>query len=207
MRADVAHATGGAATFRIGAPSGLLVVAALNEVVEPALRIFDDDFADVAELALADHFAGLFDHHVARVVVREHEDLLRFLHDGSELLGFGEIEGGGLIENDIEAGFEKQFRGWKVLVVRRDDDDEVEPLVGRHLRLSFGHLGIGTVGAIRRNIEILRGCLGTLGIRREGAGDEFRLTIHVSCDAMDCTDKGAASAADHSETKFSVHGK
>ncbi len=200
MGADVAHTTGGAAAFRIGAPGGLFVIGCFDEAGKPALRVFDDDFADVAELAFLHELAGLFHHHVAGVVVREHEHFFRLFDDGPELLGLGEIEGGGLIEDDVEAGFEKQLRRREVLVVGRDDDDEIEPLISGHLRLGFRHFSIGAVGAIRRNVEIFGGGLGALGVRGKGSGDEFRLPIHVGGDAMDGTDKGAASAADHSKT-------
>jgi hypothetical protein len=49
--ADVAHAAGGAARFGSVRQAACLLVGAL-EGLEPALRILDDDLADVAEVPL-----------------------------------------------------------------------------------------------------------------------------------------------------------
>ena len=131
MGADVADAAGGAAAPRIRPPNGLLLSRGLEARAEPALGIFDHHLAHGAQPAGPHELAGLLHHGIAGVVMGEHEDLSRPPHDGAQAPGLGEAEGDRLVADDIEAGFEEAPGDRKVLVVGRDDDDEVEAPVGR----------------------------------------------------------------------------
>ena len=205
VRADVADAAGGAAPLRVGAPGGLLLPARFEPRGEPALRIFDDDLADLAELAGGDHLARLLHERVAGVVVGEAVEQAGLFHELAELLRLGEIEGRGLVAEDVEAVFERHLRRRKVHVVRRDDDDEVHALVRRQARLRLDHFLEGAVAAVRRKEEVRAGLARTSAGRREGAADEFDLPVDVRRDAMHRADERAASAADHAVTNFSAH--
>ena len=81
VRADVADAAARAAAFRVGAPGGLFLSGGFETCGEPALRIFDDDFADFAELAGADHVARFFDERIAGVIVRQAVEQAGFLDE------------------------------------------------------------------------------------------------------------------------------
>jgi hypothetical protein len=58
------------------------------------------------------------------------------LHDRREGLGLGEVEGGRLVAQHVEAALERGLGGGEVDVVRRDDGHEVDALVGRQRRLA-----------------------------------------------------------------------
>jgi len=74
MRADVAEATAGPALRGIRAPGGLFLSGVLKRGGQPVLRVFDLHDANLSELAVGDHLAGLADHRIARVIVRESEN-------------------------------------------------------------------------------------------------------------------------------------
>ena len=177
MGADVADAAGGAGAFGVGAPSGLFLVGFFEGGGEPALRVFDDHFAEVAEGTGADEVARLFDHGVAGVVVGEDEDFFGLRDDFAEGERFFEAEGDGLVADDVEAGFEEEFCGREVLVVGRDDDDEVEAFAGGFAAFEPGHLGVAAVNAGRVEEEVGAGGGGAGGVGGEGAGDEFGLIV------------------------------
>ena len=69
VSSDVAHAARGSADCRIDAPGRLFLAGVLQHRRQPALRIFDDHFADFSQLALLDHLPGLAHQRVAGVVV------------------------------------------------------------------------------------------------------------------------------------------
>src|SRR5690606_30974069 len=172
----------------------------------PALGILDDDLADFAELAGAHEFTRLLDHDVAGVVVGEGEDASGLGDDFLQGAGFLEVESDGFVADDVEAFFEEELGGRKVLVVGRDDDDEVEAIGGGAGGLGGGHLGVGTVNAGRVEEEVGAGGPGTFGVGGKGAGDEFGLAVHLNGDAVDGTDEGAAPAADHAVAEFAGGG-
>ena len=168
--------------------------------MQPALRIFDHDLADGAEPAAPHELARLLHHDVAGVVVGEHENLPRLPDNPAKFERLLEAEGRGLVEDDVETFFKEEPGGWKMLVVGRDNDDEIEPLVRGHSGLGPGHLGVAAIDTRRIDEQIGAGRLGACRVGREGAGHELRLAIHDSREAVHGADECAATAADHAET-------
>ena len=165
---------------------------------QPALRIFDDDFADFADLAGFDHVARFFDERVAGVVVREAVEQAGLFHEGAKLFGLGEIEGRGLVAEHVEAVFERHLGRREMHVVRRDDGDEVHALVLGQLGLGLDHFLEGSVTTIGRQEEICAAGFGFFGVAGESATDEFNLLIHGSGNAMHCANESTTSSANHS---------
>ncbi len=205
MCADVPDATGGTALLRIGAPGGLLLSGGFEARGQPALRIFHDDFTDLAELAVPDHVARFFHQRVAGVVVREAVEQAGLFDEGGEGPGLGEIEGRGLVAQDVEAVFEGGLGGGEVDVIGGDDGDEVDALIRRQGGFLCHELLEAPVDARGIEEEVGAAGPGLFRIGRESAGGEFNLAIDMGGDAMDRTDEGAAPAANHCVTDFSAH--
>jgi hypothetical protein len=43
-----------------------------------------------------------------------------------------------------------------------------------------------------------------LRVAAEGAADEFDLSVHIGCDAMNAADEGAASTTDHAHADLAL---
>ena len=89
-----------------------------------------------------------------------------------------------------------------MLVVRGDDDDEIQSFRGGPRRLGHRHLAMAAVDAIGRKEQIRARITRTLGVRRERARHQFRLSVHLRGDAVHAADEGAATATDHAETQL-----
>ena len=202
MRADVAQAARRAALLRVRAPRRLLLAGALEIRSQPALRVFDDHLADIAQHAPADQLARLLDHRIAGVIVREDEDFLRLLDDLPQLERLLEIERDRLVEDHIEPRLEEQLGGGKVPVVRSDNDHEIQAPIPAQLCLGCGHFLVAAVGALGRDEEVGRRRLGAFRIGRERAGDQFRLAVHPRRDAVHRADERPPAPADHPKTKL-----
>ena len=207
VRADVAHAVRDAGAVRIHAPVGdLLDLAGLQGADGVTLRVFDEDLVDLAELAGGHEVTGFLDHRVAGVVMQQREDQAALLHDGAELLAFGQGEREGLLADHVDAGFEEGLGHGVVQVVARDDRHEVDAVAERALGFGLGHLGVRSVHAGGVEAEVLAGEAGLLGIRGERAGDEVDLAVEGRGHAVDAADEGAATAADHAHAEFAIKG-
>ena len=76
---------------------------------------------------LPHELARLLHHGVAGVVVGEHEDLSRLRDDRAQFLASARSKVDRLVADDVEAGLEEKLGRREMLVVGRDDDDEVQP--------------------------------------------------------------------------------
>src|SRR5205085_10522373 len=99
----VADAASGPGPLRIRAPRGLLLTRLLDARCQPALRVFDDDLPDLAQLPRPHHLARFFDERIAGVVVRQSVKQARSADDLPELPGLSEIEGRGFVGEHVEA--------------------------------------------------------------------------------------------------------
>ena len=134
--ADIAHGTGHAAAGGVGAPSRLFVVGALLKGAEPALRVLHVDFANRPERASRDELPRFFHHRVAGVGVREAEPPPAGLGHLLQLFGLGQREGHWLVEDDVEAIFQRHAGGLKVQVIGCHDGNDLHSF-------SFGSLLFG----------------------------------------------------------------
>ena len=75
VRSDIAQTTRGACSIRI-VSSGLVLLCGLQGVRSPALRVFGDDFKNLAQFSTTHHFASLLHHWVPCIAVGHREDLL-----------------------------------------------------------------------------------------------------------------------------------
>ncbi len=80
MRSNVGQAARRAGLRRIRAPRSAFVALFLDRLQQPALRVLDHYFDDVAQFAAGDHVARLLHHRVAGVVVGQQEHDAAFLH-------------------------------------------------------------------------------------------------------------------------------
>ena len=207
VRADVADAVRDAGAVRVHAPVGdLLDLAGLQGADGVTLGVFDEDLVNLAELAGGHEVTGFLDHRVAGVVMQQREDQAALLHDGAELLAFGQGEREGLLADHVDAGFKEGLGHGVVQVVARDDRHEVDAVAERALGFGLGHLGVRSVHAGGVEAEVLAGEAGLLGIRGERAGDEVDLAVEGRGHAVDAADEGAATAADHAHAEFAIKG-
>jgi hypothetical protein len=134
----------------------------------------------------------------------EGKDLAAAVHEVAQHACLGEIEGHGFVANHMETSFEKRLGGPKVLVVRGDDHDKIEPVGAGAGGLGAGHLGVGAVnpGGIEKQIGARGG--GFYRIGGEGTSDELSLAVHLRSDAVDGTDEGTTATADHAVAKFAI---
>jgi len=149
VRADVTHTAGPSALLGIGSPGGLLLARLLQSRGQPALRILNDDLADLADLAAADEVSGELDHRVAGVVVHQAEDPACLVYDLLELLCLGDVEGHRLLAHYVESGLEEIFGNGEMPVVGRGDADEIDSLAVWELELLLDHLLVGSIGPFR----------------------------------------------------------
>jgi hypothetical protein len=138
--------------------------------------------------------------------VGQDKNLFRFPDDGPQLFRLREVERHRLVADDIKAALEKKFGGRKMLVVGRDDHDEVQAFVRWHFRLGPGHLRVAAVNPRRIEEKIGARSLRAHGVRGKRARDQLGLAVHAGGDAVHRTDERTAPAADHAETKFAIHG-
>ena len=204
MRTDVANATGDAALRRIGPPVGLLVAGAFEQRRQPALVVFDDHLADLAELAAGDHVPRLPHQRVAGVVVGDGEDDAGFLGRSEQVV---RLLGGmyqRLVADDVDAGLGERLGHRVVHVVGRDDADEVDAFAGRAAQFVFEQRLPGRVVAVVGEAEFAPGGERLFGARRQRAGGELHLAVERHCPTMYAADEGALAAADHRIAQF-VH--
>ena len=174
-----------------------MVAGVLEFCGEPALRVFDVDFADLAEFAFRHHLAGLFDGREAGVGVGQGEDQSGLLDFGLEFDGLVEGEGDGFVDDHVESAFEGHHGGGVMGEIGSDDGDEVHPLAFRQAAFVFKHLLIGFVNPVVGQVIGFAGGNGNFRIDAEAAADEFDLAVHEGGEAVDGSDEGVAAAADH----------
>ena len=197
MGADVAHAAGRAAAFGVGAPASLLLSGGFETRGQPALRILDDDFADSAELAGADHVAGFFHQRVTGVIVREAIKQAGLFHNLRELPGLGEVKGGGFVAEDVETVFQRHLRRREMNVVRRDDGDEVHAFAFGQPGLALDHLLECAVTAFRREEQVRAAGLRAFGVGGKSAADKFDQLVYGRRDTMHATSQMRRCRARH----------
>ena len=196
MRADVANATRSAGGLRVRAPGGLHLAGLLQKLIQPALRILDNDLADLAEIALLDHVLGQLDHGVGGVVVHQAEDLAGGLDGGVQLLGLLDRQGHRLLAHDVEAGFEAGLGDREVRVVRRADRDEIDAVLFRQREFGCDHLLIRAVDAFGVEAEDFALLEAFLGDDIEGARRQHNPAVHAGRFAVHFTDERTDTAAD-----------
>jgi len=74
MGAQVAYATGCSTSCRIGTPLRLFLSRSFQQSGEPALRIFHNHFADLAQSARFYQVTGFLHHGISSVVMGEREE-------------------------------------------------------------------------------------------------------------------------------------
>ena len=91
-------------------------------------------------------------------------------------------------------------------MVRRNDDDKIDAPVRRKPCLPFGHFFVSPVDArgVEKQALPRRTAIGR--VTRKHAGDEVDLLIQRGGDAVNASDKGALTAADHPHSEFASHG-
>ncbi len=167
VRADVADAAPCSALFGVGAPEGLFLAEDFKARGKPALWVFDNDFADLADFAGLDHVARFFDERVAGVVVSERVEQASFFDEVAKLFGLLEIEGRGFVAENMEAVFESHLRRREMHVVRRDDGNEVHALVLGQLGLGLDHFLERAVTTIRRQEKVCAAGFAFFGVARK----------------------------------------
>ena len=128
VSANIANATGGAAAFWVGAPVGLLLATGLQPRGQPALRILDDHFANLTQLAGGNHVARFFHQRITGVIVGQAVQALGLFHQFLERLGFLEIEGGRFVAEHVKPVFQRHLGGRKMHVVRCHNRHKIHAL-------------------------------------------------------------------------------
>jgi hypothetical protein len=96
------------------------------------------------------------------------------------------------------------FCGGKVQVVWRDDRNEIHAFAERESGLGFHHFFEGSVATRGWQEKISAGIARALWVAAEGTADEFDLSVHIGCDAMNAADEGAASTTDHAHADLAL---
>ena len=150
MRADVAQCAGRATAGRVGAPAGLLVVAALELGGQPALVVLDHHLAHLADRAGGHQRARLAHHRVAAVVVGHAEHAAAALDGAQQVLGLFAGVDQRLVAHDVDARLGEGLGHRMVQVVGRDDGDEVDALVDASREFVVEQrLPVGVVAIVR----------------------------------------------------------
>ena len=112
--------------------------------------------SDLAEIAIRDHCAGLPHQRIARVVVGDREDLAGLLDQRLQLLGLDNARRQRLVADDMDAGFQEDFRDGAMQMVRRHDRDDLDTIRTRRFR--FCHQLERTIGTVLGDPELFRRC-------------------------------------------------
>ena len=98
-----------------------------------------------------------------------------------------------------DTSLEKPFADRVVRDVRRDDADDIDPVLA--LRLGLGHAAKIGVAAHRIEPQVAARFNRPLRIGAERAGDQFIAIVEPSGDPVRLADEGAASAAHHAQAQ------
>ena len=199
MRAEVAQAVDAAGLLRVAAPFALLA-APFAFVRKPALRILRLNGADLAELALRDKSADVLRGHVSHIGVGHEEEQPLLVGELRELFRLGNFEAERLVARDVDARFQEGFADRIVADVRRDDDDEINAVRARRLRLR--HLVKAGVAAVGSDAELRAGLAAFFRRAGEAAGNQFRHSVNIDGLSVGVADKGTGTAADHAVGEF-----
>ena len=184
----------------------MLLAAALDRLREPTLRVLDQHFAHRAELAGAHALCGFDDERVRAVRMRQAIEAAARFQRVAQLEAFGERRGRGLVREHVKAVPECGRRDGQMQIVRRDDCDELHPLVCRQLRLGREHRVEVGVAALRRKAQARAAPAAPFGVARKGAADERHGVVEARGGAVHGADERAFAAADHAESHLSHRG-
>ncbi len=98
----------------------------------------------------------------------------------------------------MNARFEEGFGHWVVHVVGCDNGYGLDAI--RALGFCGSHFGVAAVGAIRRDVQVLRGGAAARWIRRQRGGNEFVMIVHARGDAVHRANERAGSASHHAQS-------
>lgn len=198
MGAEIADDKGAACLRRIGAPGRLLAVA-FARAGKPAQRELDLHDTHGAELAGLDQRPRLPHHRIPGVSVGDAEHPSGSPHSGHQVLRLGEGSRQGLVADDIDPGLKKPLADRVVRDVERDDADNLDAILARHLGL--GHVVIIGVAARGIDSKIAARFDCTLRTGAERSGNQLIAVIEPRSDPMRLANKGAAAAADHTQAQ------
>ena len=117
-----------------------------------------------------------------------------------QLLRFGQRKRHGLVQDDVEAAFQRQFGGSEVQVVGRDDGNNLHALrLGPQLFLLNEFL-IGAVHAVGRQAQEYARGVGFFGVAAEGPGGELIQAVEGRRHAVDGSDEGPLPTANHGQS-------
>ena len=198
MGSDVAHAVGGPGHAGIHPPVGDLSVALVAQCRDGVtLRVFDDHLQDLAEFIGPNHFTGLLDHGVARVVVGQGKDLAGLFNHFSKRLRLRHIVGERLVADHVDPGFEEGLRDREMRVVAGDDRDKIDTLIGGQCRFGRRHHFVAVIDPGRVQVEVGAGIPGDFRLRREATGHQFNPAVEVGRHPVNTANERATAAADH----------
>src|ERR1700681_1174628 len=98
----------------------------------------------------------------------------------------------------MKARFEKSLGHRVVKVIRRDDGHSLDAIRTR----GFGarHVRVAAVGAIRRDVQVLRGSTTTSRIGGKRGGYEFVMIVHARGDAVPLANERTGAASHHPQS-------
>ena len=205
MGAQIAHAIGVAGQVRIAAPFALLA-APFALVCQPALRILGRDRANLADIAALDDLAGVLGRHMPHVGIGHHEQQPLL---GRQRLQLARLLAGhakGFVAADVNPSLKKRLARAVMRVVRRYDDDKVDPVGAGAFGL--GHLFIVRVAAILSHVELFCGLQGFFHAAGKAACNKRSHAVQIDRPAVRVSNKRTGPAADHAVSKlshFSIH--
>ena len=205
MRADVAQAAGGPGLPGVGPPGRLLLSLRIDGQAQPALWVFHDDLADLAEFTLPDPGARFLDHGVARVVMGEREDLAAPVDHLLKGKSFRQIEGQRLVANDVEARFQERGGRRDVEPVRCHHRHEIKPFLRGALGFLRGHRLVVGVDAPGVEEETFAREPGLLGVGGKSPGHQFHLPVQAHRHPVHVADERVEAATDHACSEFPFH--
>ena len=204
VRADVAAASRSAGPLGIDAPGRLLLPRGFKFGRQPALVVRAVHPPHVAEEPALHDETGEAGGPVAEIRMGHRErdaELPRRLHEGA---GLFQCQAQRLLAEHRDAGLHGLHRRVVVHVIRRDNQDVVQPLVGRQRPIRRDHLVVRAVApdGIRPGGRFLEG---DRRLRVERAGNNAARAVEVNGLLVRVHDERALAAANQPDIEWSRH--
>ena len=129
MSADIRTASGGAASFRIHTPGGLIrsITDHLNK--EPFLRIFRHHRQYIANLPCFNHLSCLLYHRISCICVGHAKKKILFPGKSCQLFSFICMQSQRFVTHYMDAVFEKTFRDGVMGIIGSGDTDKINAVL------------------------------------------------------------------------------
>ena len=206
MDPGFAESSGNPNLRRIDPPGRLLLAVLLVGEHQELLQVLDDHLADRSNLTCLAELTRMANERMACVVVGECQDQPGSLHNPHERPGLVQRVGERLVADNVAAGLQKGTGNREVRDRRGDDGNEIDAATRWQPGLCGGHLVEAIIASGRIEIELAAGLSRVVRVPRKAACNQLDLLVERGRHAMDSSDEGPLSPADHAHPELAFPG-